>query len=123
MAPISYFHKVKIITMLERGFSEVRIADQLGLVGSSVNFISRKWRETGSLDRKVSSRRPRASTEQNDRALIEEIENNHFTTAVEARNLTNFPTSVHTARRRIRKRQDWHLRWNTCYEETIFGKT
>jgi hypothetical protein len=51
--------------MLERGFSEVRIADQLGLVRSSVNFISRKWRETGSLDRKVGSRRPRAPTEQN----------------------------------------------------------
>jgi transposase len=71
---------------MERGFSEVRIADQLGLVRSSVNFISRKWRETGSLDRKVGFRRPRASTEQNDRALIEEIENNPFTTAVEARN-------------------------------------
>jgi transposase len=103
MAPVSYFNKVKIITMLERGFSEVRIADQLGLVRSSVNFISRKWRETGSLDRKVGSRRPRAPTEQNDRALIEEIENNPFTTAVEARNLTNFPASVHTARRRIRE--------------------
>jgi hypothetical protein len=75
----------------------------LGLVRSSVNFISRKWRETGSLDRKVGSRRPRAPTEQNDRALIEEIENNPFTTAVEARNLTNFPASVHTARRRIRE--------------------
>jgi hypothetical protein len=32
----------------------------------------------GSLDRKVGSRRPRASTGQNDGALIEEIENNPF---------------------------------------------
>jgi hypothetical protein len=63
----------------------------------------KKWRETGSLDRKLGSRCPRATAEQNDRALIEEIENNPFTTVVEARNLTNFPASVHTARRRIRE--------------------
>jgi hypothetical protein len=32
----------------------------------------------------VSSRRPRASAEQNDRTLIQEIENNPFKTAAEA---------------------------------------
>jgi hypothetical protein len=37
--------------------------------------MARKWRETGSLDTKVT----------------EEIENNPFITAVESRNLTNFP--------------------------------
>jgi hypothetical protein len=49
--------------------------------------MARKWRETGSLDTKVT----------------EEIDNNTFITAVESRNLTNFPPLYTPLPRRHKK--------------------
>jgi hypothetical protein len=102
MAPISYLNRAKIISLIEMDVSEARVTTQLGLPKSSVNFIVRRWRESGLFERKAGSRRPRTSTEEEDQTLVHVIENRHFLPAVDALGLTNFPASVHTARRRIR---------------------
>jgi hypothetical protein len=101
MAPISYLNRAKIISLIEMDVSEARVTTQLGLPKSSVNFIVRRWRESGLFERKAGSGRPRTWTEE-DQTLVHVIENRHFLPAVDALGLTNFPASVHTARRRIR---------------------
>jgi hypothetical protein len=45
----------------------------------------------------------RPSTEEHDRAIVEVIENCPVSSAVQTVGLTNFPTSVHTARRPLRQ--------------------
>jgi DNA-binding Lrp family transcriptional regulator len=64
MAPISYLNRAKIISLIEMDVSEARLATQLGLSKSSVNFIVRRWRESGLLERKAGAGRPRTSTEE-----------------------------------------------------------
>jgi hypothetical protein len=59
-------------------------------------------RESGLLERKAGSGHPRTSTEEEDQTLVRLIENRPFLSAVDALGLTNFPASVHIARRRIR---------------------
>jgi transposase len=102
MAPISYLNRAKIISLIEMDVSEARVATQLGIPKSSVNFIVRRWRESGLLERKAGLGHPRTSTEEEDQTLVRVIENRSFLSAVDALGLTNFPASVHTARRRIR---------------------
>lgn len=102
MAPISFFNKFKITSLIETGLSEPAVASQLGISRSSVNLIVRRWKERGFLDRKVGSGRPRASTAVDDIMLVQNIENNPFITAREAIIHPQFPASIFTARRRIR---------------------
>jgi transposase len=54
--------------------SEARVATQLGLPKNSVNFIVRR-KESGLLERKAGSGRPRTSTEEADQTLLRVIEN------------------------------------------------
>lgn len=103
MAPISYFNKVRVITLIETGLSEAAVADQLGMAKSSVNLIVRRWRERGFLQRQLGSGRPRASTAVDDIMLVHNIEHNPFLKAREAIMNANFPASVFTARRRIQE--------------------
>jgi hypothetical protein len=62
----------------------------------------RKWRQTGRLERLPDSAGRLVSTPNEDDVLVNIVQDNPFTTAVDAVNTSNFPGSVWTARRLLR---------------------
>jgi hypothetical protein len=71
---------------------------QVGTVFS----IMKKWRQTETVERLPGSGGHLVSTPNDDEALLNTVQNSSFTDAVAAVNITNFPGSVWTARRRIK---------------------
>src|SRR5215472_3422885 len=62
--------RYKIIFFLEQGFSCTAIAKRVGCSHSAVIKIGKKYKETGSVQDKARSGRPRKSTSRQDRRLI-----------------------------------------------------
>jgi Mn-dependent DtxR family transcriptional regulator len=85
MAPIPYFNKVQIMSLFQDGLSHSKISERLGIGRSTISAIIKKWRQDQTVER-----RPGV------------IRNSPFTTATAAVNISNFPGSVRTSRRRLR---------------------
>jgi DNA-binding MarR family transcriptional regulator len=102
MAP-SVFEKYRIVLLASEGLSMGQIAEVMGIAKSAVTYVVSKWRRTGLIERRApGAGRHRISTVAEDEALLENVRNSPFTTAVCARNVTGFPGSIRTTRRRIK---------------------
>ena len=63
--------KAKIVTLLEEGWSERRVAQKFQAPKSIVHDIKIKWMETDSLERKEGTGLKRASTNEHNNNLIQ----------------------------------------------------
>jgi transposase len=102
MAPIPYFNKVQIISLFQDGLSHSKISERLGIGRSTISAIIKKWRQDQTVERRPGSGGRRISTRNEDEQLLTVIRNSPFTTATAAVNISNFPGSVRTSRRRLR---------------------
>jgi Mn-dependent DtxR family transcriptional regulator len=102
MPPVSNFNKIKIITLVQHKMSYRQISAQLGIPSSTVFSIMKKWRQTETVERLPGFGGHLVSTPNDEEALLNIVQNSPFTDAVAAVNITNFPGSVWTARRRIK---------------------
>jgi transposase len=102
MTPIPYFNKVQIISLLQDGLSHSKISERLGIGRSTISAIIKKWRQDQTVERRPGSGGRRISTRNEDEQLLTVIRNSPFTTATAAVNISNFPGSVRTSRRRLR---------------------
>jgi transposase len=93
MPHLSLAEKVRVVTLLEEGWLERRVAVRFNIARSTVHN-KKMWNERQSFERQVGSGRPRISTEIDDVNLIQ---------VTEAHNETNFPGSLRTARRRVKE--------------------
>jgi transposase len=102
MPQLSIAQKSSIVILLKEGWTERRVADRFQVPKSTVHYVKVRWNQRHSLERQVGTGRQKLSTKEEDNNLIQFLENNPFKIAVEARQMTQFPASARTARRRIR---------------------
>jgi hypothetical protein len=74
----------------------------LGIGRSTISAIIKKWRQDQTVKRRPGSGGRRISIRNQDEQLLTVIRNSPFTTATAAVNISNFPGSVKTSRRRLR---------------------
>lgn len=103
MPHLSQAEKLRVVTLLEEGWSERMVAARFDIPKSTIHNIKKVWGERLSFERGVGSGRPRVSTEVENANLIQVLQENPFQSAVVAHAETNFPGSVRTARRRIKE--------------------
>jgi transposase len=104
MPSVSNFNKIKIVTLAQRGMSQAQISMDLRIPKSTISCILKKWRQSGTTERRQGSGRPSTSTAEQDNMLLNRLRNSSpFMTAVEAVNTSGFPGSFRTARRRVRE--------------------
>ena len=70
MPQISHDDRVRIVTLHEERHSISEIARRFNRRRATIRDLLRKYEETGSLDNRDHQRRPRKSTERQDRALV-----------------------------------------------------
>ncbi|KAJ3628564.1 hypothetical protein MTP99_015863 [Tenebrio molitor] len=133
MPQVSKFDKTRVVTLFQTGLTCNQISTRLGIPKSTISFIIRRWRRTGTVARAQESGRPKVSTGRQDESFLDTLRNHLFSTAQEAVNRTQFPGSITTALRRVRgseissraaarktysllsiKKQGWDLPSNTC---------
>jgi transposase len=102
MPSVSNFNKIKIVTLAQRGMSQAQISMDLRIPKSTISCILKKWRQSGTTERRQGSGRPSTSTAEQDNMLLNRLRNSPFMRAVEAVNTSGFPGSFRTARRRVR---------------------
>jgi transposase len=102
MPPVTFFNKVRIVSLAQDGKSSTQIAATLGIPRTTINPIIKKWRQDRTVERRPGSGGHRVSTCEEDEQLTAVIENSPSTTAVDAVGVTHFRGSISTARRRIK---------------------
>lgn len=100
---LSEAEKGYIIAKIGEGWSQQQIADEINCSKSAIQKLNKKWVETGDLSRVMGSGRPRKTTPVNDNELVEYVRQNPFSNSIQAKEETNFPASVRTARKRLRE--------------------
>lgn len=95
--------KVRIIADSNNNYSIRQTAARNNVNKSTVYKIIKKWREHHRISRIAGSGRRRISTAEQDQHFINLVRENPFSSAVDVANISNFPGSVFTARRRIRE--------------------
>lgn len=95
--------KRRIIARLEEGRSLRQTAAEFNVSHTCVAKIRNRWHQNHNFNRLGGTGQWRVSTNEEDEALVEHIRQNPFSTAVEAREATNFPGHVRTARKRIKE--------------------
>jgi hypothetical protein len=99
MPSISRYNKVKVVTRAQYGLSHAQISIDLEIPRSTVSAILRKWRQTGTVEKRPGSGRHPVSIGDQDEALLNVIRDSPFTTTVNTANISLFPSSIRTARR------------------------
>lgn len=94
---------MRLVTLIEEGWSVRRVADRFGVPKSTVQDIKMKWYQTHSLERTLGTGRKKISTEQQDNNLVRFLEANPFKTAVSAKEETGFPGCYRTAQKRVKQ--------------------
>jgi transposase len=94
--------KMLAISKLEEGWSLKRVAANLNVSHSCISKIKRKWALYHTIARAVTPGRPKVTNDEEDAALVDHINQNLFSNAVEARQIASFSGSIRTARRKIR---------------------
>jgi hypothetical protein len=102
MPGVSYFNKVKIVTLAHSSCLVDKLRHICVFQKTGVQAILRDWTQFGTVDRRPGSGKPRISSGEQDEAVINVGRDSPFTNTVEAVGVTNFPGSVRTARRRIK---------------------
>jgi transposase len=93
MKAVSEFTKVKVVTLHQRGMSYGQISTNLGFSKGTIHAIMRKWEHTGTMVRRPGSGRRRASSVEQNEAVINILQNRPFSNAEEAVAIT-VPGSV-----------------------------
>jgi transposase len=99
MPSISRYNKVKVVTRAQYGLSHAQISIDLEIPRSTVSAMLRKWRQTGTVEKRPGSGRHPMSIGDQDEALLNVIRDSPFTTTVNTANISLFPSSIRTARR------------------------
>jgi hypothetical protein len=102
LPPVTFFNKVRIVSLAQDGKSSTQIAATLGTLRTTIYSIINKWWQNGTVEWRPSSGGHWVSTCQKDQALSAVIQNSPFTTAVDAVGVSHFRGSIRTARRRIK---------------------
>ena len=95
--------KAWAIAQLQNNRSLGVVADELGVSRSCIYYVNKRWQEQERLTRPVRQGIGRISTEEEDIALVNNIRQHPFNTAVKAREETRFPGSTRTAQRRLKE--------------------
>lgn len=90
------------IAKLEEGWSLQRVAQEIGCSKTTIFNLKRKWDETHDLRRRPGTGTARSSTQADDEQLVQFLEEHPFASSITAKEETNFPASLRTARKRIR---------------------
>jgi hypothetical protein len=121
MPHLSLAEKVRVVTLLEEGWSERRVAVRFDIARSTVHN-KKMWNERQSFERQVGSGRPRVSTEIDDVNLMQVLRENPFNSVTEAHNKINFPDSLRTARRPSCQGRIGTAK-SSCSQKTFFEST
>ena len=91
----------RIVGMRESGLTPTQIARELGLSRTTVYLWLKRWEEEGNLKDKRRTGAPRKTTAAEDRHIVERVEANPFSNAVEVREQLQLEVSSMTVRRRL----------------------
>lgn len=91
--------KHRIVALKEEGASIQDISDELGVTRKTVKLWIRRWEEEGRLNTHVSNGRPRKTSTEQDRLLIEDVQYRRFVTT--STYAIDRGVSIHTIRRRL----------------------
>lgn len=99
---LNEFERGRIVALKETGLSNRRIATEIGCHHTTVSKIYKRWLERGNTisDRQFCSR-PRKTTAEDDRRIIECSEQNHFKSSRQITQELNLNASARTTRRRL----------------------
>lgn len=100
---LSIIQKLRIVSKIEDGWSIRLLAEEFNVNKNTILKIKRKWENEGTVERKVGTGRPRKTSEEQDTTLVNYLRNHPFDNASKAKFETNFPASVRTALRRVKK--------------------
>jgi transposase len=95
MPSISRYNKAKVVTRAQYGLSHA----QISIPRSTVLAMLRKWRQTGTVEKRPGSGRHPMSIGDQDEALLNVIRDSPFTTTVNTANISLFHSSIRTGRR------------------------
>lgn len=68
--PLTVSEAVRIVTLLEDGYSQRTEANRVGVAQSTVSGIGRRYRETTQFTRRPGQRRPRSTSHLDDRFIV-----------------------------------------------------
>lgn len=104
---LSQEEKLKIVTLAQVGYGIREIGRELGCSHSTVRKWVQKHKDTGSVDCKVRTNRPKKTTATTDRWIVRTSLKNRSLTAEDIREelarTANLQVGVHTVRRRLRE--------------------
>lgn len=101
MPQLTRFQKVLIESRLNDGVSIRNVAAELHVSKNTVFLAKKKLTEMGEISRNQGSGRRKVTSQEEDENLLNNLRQNPFNTAIEAKEQSNFPASIKTARRRI----------------------
>lgn len=93
--------RARAVGMLEAGVAARQVAATINVSHTAINKLRQKWLQLHTTERLPGTGRQKVTTEEEDRVLVERIQQHPFETAAEAKEASGFPASVRTARRRI----------------------
>ena len=96
--------KDRIIGMSTAGLSGRNIADQLGLVPSTVNKVIKRYKDSGSTENSTRSGRPKKITERDYRHLVSNVKKDRRSTLQDITNKMPSKVSLSTIRRTLHER-------------------
>lgn len=105
MPRLNQQQKVILHTRVIEGVAIRNIANEIGVDKNTVLLAKKKINNFGDMRRNPGSGRKKSSNAEQDAGLIQYLQANPFHTALQAKEVTNFPASIQTARRRIRNSQ------------------
>ena len=94
--------RVRLTALLDEGYSISQVAGRLGMAKTTVLRWARRYLETGRVERRRGSGRPRVSTGREDRALLRHRERNPFMSANQLRHVSRFPGGRKTVGNRLK---------------------
>lgn len=100
---LSENEKTWAIAKLEDGWSLRAVAAVLNVSKSAIGLIKKRWDERHTVQRAPGSGGQRISNEEQNYALVNFLREHPFESAVRAKDVTQFPGSIWSARRRIKE--------------------
>jgi transposase len=103
MPQLTEIQKQLITQRFANGISVRAIANEMHVSKNTIQLAKQKIRDFGNITRRPGTGRPKTTTVDDDLALVNVLRLNPFQSAIRARQQSNFPASLKTARRRIRQ--------------------
>lgn len=103
MVYLNEVQRAQVATKIESGSYPSIVAEEFQISKSTALRIYRKWRNEARVNRNIGSGRPKISNAEHDALLCNVLRRNPFESAVTATNISNFPGTVRTARRRLQE--------------------